>query len=167
MSTADVPEKERGPYPQSEERLGHSRPIGVKAGLRRIGLHVHRLGPGQRSSWPHAEEDEEEFAYVLEGQVDCWIDGALHPMKAGDLVAWPAGTGINHCVINNSDREAVLLSGGEQAKSHSRIYYPLNPGRREDMTWSQWWDDVPQRELGPHDGLPDKLRGNAASKTRG
>ena len=66
-------------------------------GLQRIGINLQRLAPGQRSWWPHAEEDEEEFVYVLEGEVDAWIDGVLHRMRPGDLAAFPAGTGISHC----------------------------------------------------------------------
>ena len=95
---------------------------------------------------------------MIEGEVDAWIDGELHRMKAGDLIAWPAGTGICHTILNDGDRDAVLLSGGESGKSGSRIYYPLHPGRRDDMPWSHWWEDVPKRELGPHDGIPAARR---------
>ena len=105
-----------------------------------------------------AEENEEEFVYVVEGEVDAWINGDLHRMVAGDLAAFPAGTGICHCFINNGERDALLLVGGEAPKPGSRIFYPLNPSRRSDMKPSDWWDDVPQQPLGPHDGLPDRLR---------
>ncbi|MCC7380917.1 MAG: hypothetical protein IT384_03760 [Deltaproteobacteria bacterium] len=44
-------------------------------------------------------------------------------------------------------------------KSDNRIYYPLHPQRRGDMPWSHWWDDVPKRFQGPHDGQPNALRG--------
>jgi len=71
------------------------------------------------------------------------IDGELHRMKAGDFVAFPSGTGICHTFINDGERDALLLSGGEADKSNNRIYYPLNPGRQSDMPWSCWWDDVP------------------------
>jgi uncharacterized cupin superfamily protein len=158
VSSGDLPERAHV-YPQSEERLGPVRRVGKSAGLVRIGVNLQRLPPGTRSSWPHAEEDEEEFVYVIEGVVDAWIDGNLHRMVAGDLAAFPAGTGIGHCFINNAEREALLLVGGEAAKRGSRIVYPLNPSRRVDMQASEWWDDAPSRPLGPHDGLPDALRG--------
>lgn len=154
VSTADVPEDSGQGYPNSTEVLSYGRKIGRAAGLLRIGLHVERIAPGHRTSWPHAEEKEEEFVYVLEGQVDAWVDGHLHPMKAGDLIAFPAGTGIAHTILNNSDRDALVLVGGEGNKSDNRIYYPLHPNRRNDMPWSHWWDDHPVRPLGPHDGLP-------------
>jgi uncharacterized cupin superfamily protein len=158
LSTRDVPERYEAPYPNNPERFSHGRAIGKAAGLLRIGLHVERLEPGHRTSLPHAEEDEEEFVYVLEGRVDAWIDGELWPMEAGDLAAFPAGTGIAHTIINNSDATAVLLVGGERAKSDSRIVYPRNPERRGDMPWSQWWSDAPVRPMGSHDGLSDAAR---------
>jgi uncharacterized cupin superfamily protein len=160
-STDDVPERTHV-YAQSTEKMGPVRRLGKEAGLQRIGINVQRLPPGVRSSWPHAEEDEEEFVYVIEGQVDAWIDGTIHKMKAGDLAAFPVGTGVSHCFINNTDREVLLLVGGEAARPGSRIYYPLNPSRRADMDPSNWWDDVPRQQLGPHDGLPNASRGSVA-----
>ena len=157
VSAHDVPERTHV-YPQSTEQMGPSRRLGKLAGLVRIGVNVQRLLPGTRSSWPHAEENEEEFVYVIEGEVDAWINGDLHRMVAGDLAAFPAGTGICHCFINNGEREVLLLVGGEAAKPGSRIFYPLNPSRRADMKASDWWEDVPQHPLGPHDGLPDLVR---------
>ena len=136
--------------------MGPVRRVGRTAGLERIGVNVQRLPPGARSSWPHAEENEEEFVYVLEGTVDAWVDGHVHRMAAGDLAAFPAGTGICHCFINNGPGDVVLLVGGEAPKAGSRIYYPLNPSRREDLKPEHWWDDVPARELGPHDAMPRK-----------
>jgi uncharacterized cupin superfamily protein len=126
--------------------------------LRKIGLHLERVPPGHRISWPHAEEKEEEFVYVIDGEVDAWIDGALHPMRAGDLAAFPSGTGICHTFINNGAREATLLVGGDANKPDNRIFYPLHPQRRTDMPSSRWWDDAPQRPHGPHDARPDALR---------
>ena len=157
VSAHDLPER-RHVYPQSDEPMGPSRRLGAAAGLVRLGINLQRLPPGTRSSWPHAESEEEEFVYVIEGEVDAWIDGTLHRMAAGDLAAFPAGTGICHCFINNSDREAVLLAGGEATKASNRIVYPLNPTRRADLSEADWWHDAPTRELGGHDGLPDRLR---------
>lgn len=152
-STHEVPESSHV-YPQSTEPMGPMRRLGKAAGLERLGVNIQRLPPGSRSSWPHAEENEEEFVYVIEGSVEAWVDGHLHRMVAGELAAFPAGTGISHCFINNSDTDVLLLVGGEAQKPGSRIYYPLNPSRRADMPPSNWWDDVPQHPMGPHDGQP-------------
>ena len=157
IAAASCPETSHQ-YPNSDEFTGHHRSIGRVAGLQRIGVHLTRLKPGERSSWPHAEEKEEEFVYVLEGKVDLWIDGVIHAMRPGDFAALPAGTGISHCFLNNSKHEVLLLVGGEASKRDNRIYYPLNPQRRNDLPSSEWWDDVPKRRLGTHDGMPDALR---------
>ncbi len=156
-STTEVPEHTHV-YPQSTEAMGPVRRVGKEAGLERIGVNIQRLPPGTRSSWPHAEENEEEFVYVISGEVDAWIDGHVYRMNSGDLAAFPVGTGISHCFINNTEQEVVLLVGGEAPKPRSRIFYPLNPSRRQDMPEQYWWSDVPRRELGGHDGVPDAQR---------
>jgi uncharacterized cupin superfamily protein len=157
VSTSELPEYSHV-YPQSEEAMAPVRRLGRAAGLVRIGINVQRMLPGTRSSWPHAESDEVEFVYLIQGEVDAWLDGELHHMIAGDLAAFPAGTGICHCFINNSEHEALLLVGGEAAKPSNRIVYPLNPSRRKDLKAAEWWHDAPSRELGPHNGLPDHQR---------
>ena len=154
VSTTDVPETEHS-YPESPEVLGPSRAIARAAGLKNVGLHVQRLAPGQRSTWPHAESHEEEFVFVLEGEVDAWIDGELHAVKAGDLVAFPSGTGICHAFLNNSEREARLLVGGDADKDENRIFYPLNPEVQKRRA-KDWWTDIPLAAQGPHDGKPTK-----------
>jgi len=162
VSTGELPEYTHV-YPQSDEAMGPMRSAGSAAGLVRIGINLQRLPPGKRSSWPHAESSEEEFVYVIEGEVDAWIDGELYRMLAGDFAAFPAGTGICHCFINNSGREALLLVGGEAAKPGNRVVYPLNPSRRADLEAADWWHDAPSTKLGGHDGLPDQLRSSEQS----
>ena len=49
-------------YPNSDEYTGYERRLGKVAGLLKIGVNLKRLRPGQRSSWPHAEEKEEDGA---------------------------------------------------------------------------------------------------------
>ena len=56
---------------------------------------------------PHIHADQDEFVYVLEGQVDFLIEGEIKPAKAGDLATLPRGGA--HAIYNNSDLEARLL----------------------------------------------------------
>jgi uncharacterized cupin superfamily protein len=163
IAAASCPETSHK-YPNSNECTGHQRSIGKVAGLLKIGVNLMRLAPGERSSWPHAEEKEEEFVYVLEGEVDAWIDGVLHAMRPGDFAAFPAGTGICHCFLNDSKHDVLLLVGGEASKRENRIYYPLHPQRRDQLPSSEWWEDIPKRRLGPHDGMPDALRRRSARR---
>ncbi len=157
VSATDVVEKTHN-YPNSTEPLAPARAIGRAAGLLKIGLHLQRVPPGHRISWPHAEEKEEEFVFVVDGEVEAWIDGTLYAMKSGDLAAFPAGTGICHTFINNGHADATLLVGGEANKADNRIFYPLHPHRESDMPWSHWWSDITKLPQGKHDGKPDALR---------
>lgn len=76
-----------------------------------------RLPPGRRTSYPHAESDEEEFIYVLEGYPEVWINGYLWKLEPGDSVGFPAGTGVCHTFLNNTEQEVRLLVVGEANKS--------------------------------------------------
>ena len=117
-------------YEGSDELLSIGAPLGRALGLTRIGIHHERLPPGRRTSYPHAESAEEEFVFVLEGRPDAWIDGRLYPLGEGDAVGFPAGTGLCHSILNNSDDEVRLLVAGERSKPENRIYYPCNPEQR-------------------------------------
>jgi len=155
----DLQDADDAHYEGSQELLSIGSPVGRALGLTRIGIHIETLPPGRRTSWPHAESDEEEFVYVLEGTPSVWVDGHLHLLREGDFVAFPAGTGIAHTIINNAAQTARLLVGGEANKATNRIVYPMNPERNELCREKGWlWEDAPPRERGPHDGLPDALR---------
>ena len=147
-------ESEPNQYRGDQEQMGFDAPLGERLGLTRIGIHHMRVPPGRRISYPHAESAEEEFVFVIEGRPDAWIDGVLHALEPGDSVGFPAGTGICHTFLNNTDEEVRLLVVGEANKKHNRIYYPLNPvyaATREDR-----WVDHPPQFFGPHDGKPGK-----------
>lgn len=128
-------------------------PVGRELGLTRIGIHHEITPPGGRSSFPHAESDEDEFVLVLSGTPDVWIDGVLYELVEGDAVAFPAGTGIAHSFLNNSSKEAHLLIIGEHNKPGNKLNYPLNPERMAEFAKrNRAWLDAPKRALGPHDG---------------
>lgn len=144
-------------YPGDDELISHGAPVGRKLGLKRIGVHVERVPTGRRTSYPHAEKTEEELVFVLAGHPVAWLDGHLHQLRPGDVVAFPPGTGEAHTFINNDPEEALLVVVGERLRSDNQIYYPLHPRRMSELA-ERAWADPPARELGPHDGLPDMQR---------
>jgi len=153
----ELEDKEPGMYPNSDEPLSLGSSLGKLLGLSRIAIHHETLAPGHRTSYPHCESTEEEFFYVLEGSPDVWIDGELYRMQVGEACAFAAGTGICHTVINNTQKDVRLLVVGERKKKDNKIYYPLNPERREPCK-EYWWENVPLAKQGTHDGLPDAYR---------
>ena len=164
MTTADPPivhwREIEGPdqpgYDGDDEKMRIRARLGGHFGLERLGINHDRLLPGRRSSYPHAESAEEEFVYVIEGTPDVWLDGELHRLRPGDAVGFPAGTGLCHTFINNSDAEVRLLVVGETTKRENRVTYPRNPEQQQGR--DDWWDDPPARPMGDHDGLPDAVR---------
>jgi uncharacterized cupin superfamily protein len=143
-------------YDGDDELMCIGAPFGRHFGLKRLGIHHERLPPGRRTSYPHAESAEEEFVYVIEGEPDVWLDGVLHRLRPGDGVGFPAGTGMTHSFLNNTDAEVRLLVVGEKSKSENRIFYPRNMDRKP--LHADWWEDPPPRPLGDHDGLTDQRR---------
>jgi uncharacterized cupin superfamily protein len=152
-------------YPGSEEKHANAASFGRRARFSRLGIHLDRLKPGRRTSWPHAERDEEEFVYVVSGHVDAWIDGHIHSMGEGDLAGFPARTAITHTIINNSDVDAILLVGAEAAKARNQYFYPYHP-KQNKAVGEAYWHDHPKPKLGPHDGLPDALRKKHAASRK-
>lgn len=144
-------------YPDSEELMSIGAPLGRALGLTRLGIHHERLLPGRRMSYPHAESSEEEFAYVLQGTPDVWINGELHRLQPGDAVAFPAGTGICHTFINNGAEDAHFIVVGEANKAENRIRYPLNQDYQQ--TRNDSWQDAPEQTMGSHHGKPDNPSG--------
>ncbi len=153
----DILDKDKGGYPGSTEKHGIDARFGRRARFSRIGIHFEILPPGRRTSWPHAERDEEEWVYVVAGQLETWLDGNLHRMAEGDFIGYEARTGITHVSINNSDEDALLLVGAEAGRTKNQFWYPMHPHRDKEVG-DLFWHDHPKVKLGPHDGLPDALR---------
>lgn len=133
--------------------------FGRALGLTRLGINQEIVPPGCRTSTPHAHSLEEEFVFVIEGRPDLWLDGIIHPLGPGDGIAFPAGTGIAHCLINNTDSDVRLLIAGENIAG-DRVSYPIDPQERrlEDD-----WTDAPRRPLGPHNGKADQRPANLSA----
>jgi uncharacterized cupin superfamily protein len=155
----------RPQYPGDDEQMAIWTHLSVALGLTRIGIGHDLLPPGCRTSWPHAEYDEEEFVYVVEGEPDVWIDGYLHSLREGDGVGFPDRTGIAHCFINNTDKPVRLITVGEASRRRSKCIYPLHPKRNKEIG-NDLWKDAPKRKLGPHDGMSDLRRAMLAKKRK-
>lgn len=156
---SEIQDDDNAHYPGSDELLSIGSPFAKKFGLTRLGIHHEVLPPGRRTSWPHAESEEEEFVYVIEGHPDVWVDGEIYQLNPGDAVGFPAGTGICHTFINNTESNARLLVVGEATKKTNKCFYAFHTDRNEQAKKEGWfWGNPPKTKLGKHDGLPDKLR---------
>jgi uncharacterized cupin superfamily protein len=88
--------------------------LGDAAGLTQFGVNLVRLAPGVWSSQRHWHELEDEFAYVLEGELVLVTDEGETKMVPGDCAGFKAGVRDGHCFQNRSDRDAILLVVGSR-----------------------------------------------------
>jgi len=161
----DLLTKKANRYPNSDEDQTLDARFDNRARFSRIAMRVQVLKPGRRTSWPHAERDESEFVYVVSGRVDAWNDGWITPMEEGDFIGWRNGTGITHAILNNSDEDAVIIVGGERSRFVNQYWYPFHPRYNKEIG-AGYWTDHPVPKLGPHDGIPDRLRQRVPARLR-
>lgn len=154
-------------YPGDNETFGTGAALGRCFGLKRVAINYEVLAPGDRSSWPHAHSDEEEFIFILEGEPQIWIDGKVFDLKAGDCVGLPPGTGHAHALLNNSNKEVKSIVVGEGDVANDKIFYPMHEARNLEMrNKGHFWHDHPKHQFGPHDGKTDRLRERDDERTK-
>jgi uncharacterized cupin superfamily protein len=98
--------------------------LGDVAHLTQFGVNLLRLPPGVWSSQRHWHSAEDEFVYVLEGEVVLVTDAGEEILRAGDCAGFPAGEANGHHLQNRSAREAVLLEVGSRQPDADACDYP-------------------------------------------
>jgi uncharacterized cupin superfamily protein len=115
------------PAPYNKAVEGRSRKrLGRGAGLTQFGVNICTLKPGAASSQRHWHENEDEFVYVLAGEVTLCEDGGETLLKPGDAAAWKAGAANGHCLINRSNRDTVFIEVGTRAAAERAHYSDID-----------------------------------------
>lgn len=86
--------------------------LGDAAGLTQFGVSLFRLPPGCWSSQRHWHQREDEFVYVLSGEVVLVTEGGEEILRAGDCAGFRAGVRDGHCLQNRSAGDAEILTVG-------------------------------------------------------
>jgi uncharacterized cupin superfamily protein len=126
VDIAKVPAKSGTFYPaqfQAECKGRHKQALGDAIGLTQFGVNITRIEPGQTSALRHWHEQEDEFIYMLEGELVLAENDGEVGLKAGDAAGFKAGSGVAHRLINRSNRDAVYFEVGTRAKTE-RVHYP-------------------------------------------
>jgi uncharacterized cupin superfamily protein len=98
--------------------------LGDAAGLSQFGVNLLRLDPGSWSSQRHWHSAEDEFVYVLEGEVVLVDDAGETPLRAGDCAGFRAGDANGHHLVNRSGAPAVVLEVGGRHPERDAVDYP-------------------------------------------
>ena len=89
--------------------------LGDAGGLTDFGVNLMRLPPGGWSSQRHWHSHEDEFVWLLEGELVLVEDAGETVLRAGDCACFPKGSGNGHHMINRSDATAVYLEVGSRS----------------------------------------------------
>jgi uncharacterized cupin superfamily protein len=90
------------------------RRLGEAAGLTQFGVNLLRLAPGVWSSQRHWHSHEDEFVYVLQGEVVLVTDAGEQTLRAGGCAGFKGGVRDGHCFQNRSQQDAELLVVGSR-----------------------------------------------------
>ncbi len=107
---------------------GRARRIGKAAGALATGLNYVVLGAGESGAPAHCHALEEEIFVILEGDgvLELWARAANEPeeqpLRSGDVVSRPAGTGVAHALRPGEGGITYLAYGTRE--SGDMCFYP-------------------------------------------
>jgi uncharacterized cupin superfamily protein len=107
-------------------RARERRKLGDAAGLTQFGVNLLRLKPGVWSSQRHWHTEQDEFVYVVSGEVVLVTDAGEEILKAGDCAGFKAGDRDGHHLQNRSNTDAVLLEIGTRTLADSGEYSDID-----------------------------------------
>jgi len=126
IDIAKIPAQQIASYPKEFAAVIAGREkqkIGDAVGLTQFGVNITRIKAGAASALRHWHEQEDELIYMLEGELVLKENDGETVLKPGDAAGFKSGSGIAHCLINRSTRDAVYLEVGTRAKNE-RVHYP-------------------------------------------
>jgi uncharacterized cupin superfamily protein len=122
----NVPESTGSNYPQQFKAAVSGRVkkrLGNAAGLKNFGVNLVRLAPGSCSALRHWHTRQDEFIYVLEGEVNLVANSGEQVLKPGMAAGFPAGNADGHHLVNRTNAEVVYLEIGDRTLG-DEVTYP-------------------------------------------
>jgi uncharacterized cupin superfamily protein len=115
------------PTPFGEPLAGREkRALGDALHLTQFGVNLVTLAPAAWSSQRHWHANEDEFVYILEGEVTLVTDAGETILRPGMTAGFPAGRANGHHLINRSDQPVRYLEVGTRAESEEAQYSDID-----------------------------------------
>jgi uncharacterized cupin superfamily protein len=118
MKKIDIDKAERrvgssypAPFHESDMNKFRRR-LARAAGLTEFGINLLTLRPGAWSSQRHWHSHNDEFVFVVSGEVVLVTDASEEVLRAGDCAGFKAGDPDGHHLNNRSHEDAVVLEIG-------------------------------------------------------
>jgi len=96
--------------------------LGNPLGIRNFGVNLLRLAPGAWSSQRHWHTRQDELIYILEGEVVLITNAGEEKLRAGMVAGFPAGGANAHHLVNQGDRDALVLEVGDRTQGDDVVY---------------------------------------------
>ena len=119
VNPENVPESIGSNYPQQFKSAVAGRVkkrLGEAAGLQNFGVNLVRLAPGSCSALRHWHTRQDEFIYVLEGEVNLVANSGEQVLKSGMAGGFPAGDADGHHLVNRTNADVVYLEIGDSLR---------------------------------------------------
>jgi uncharacterized cupin superfamily protein len=128
------------PEPFCKPIVGRERQrLGNAVGLNQFGVNLVTLKPGAWSSQRHWHRNEDEFVYVLEGEITlCEGHHSEIVLKTGDAAGWKADSGVGHCLINRTEKDAVYIEAGTRVPHDTVVYPDIDMRAERDKTGQRY-----------------------------
>jgi uncharacterized cupin superfamily protein len=97
--------------------------LGDAFGLKNFGVNLTTLPPGSVSALRHWHSHEDEFIYVVSGELVLVTNSGEQRLRPGMCAGFPAGKADGHCLVNRSDRDAVYFEVGDR-RPEDAVTYP-------------------------------------------
>jgi uncharacterized cupin superfamily protein len=126
FTPADVTESNATNYPvqfRAANTGRWNRRLGEHAGLKNFGVNLTRIVPGGQSSARHAHSKQDEFIWVVSGEIVLETDEGAQTLRPGMCAGFPAGGGNAHRLLNRSDADATILVVGDRTPL-DEVTYP-------------------------------------------
>jgi len=123
---ADLAESNATSYPDKFKAINSrrwNRRLGDYVGLKNFGVNLTRIEPGGQSSARHAHTKQDEFIWVMSGEVVLETNEGSQILGPGMCAGFPAGSGNAHRFVNRTDRDAVILVVGDRTP-FDEVSYP-------------------------------------------
>ena len=134
LDPATAPEVRGSGYPEPyKSRMGDrvKRKLGDACGLTKFGVNLVTLGPAGQSALRHRHTLEDEFVYVLSGEVALVTNDGEQALTAGMCAGYPAGSRDAHHLVNRSAAPATYLEIGNRIEGDN-AFYP-----DDDLMWCE------------------------------
>jgi len=95
-------------------------------GLTAFGVNLTVIPSGGWSSQRHWHSHEDEFVWVVEGELTLVTNSGEELLRPGDCAAFKAGDADGHHLVNKSDRPAKVLEVGNSDPRDRCVYSDID-----------------------------------------